>query len=195
MQGFVEERIQIQHDVHHNAKLITKFYTAMQHRDSEVMASCYDDKVHFSDPVYPSLDGENARDMWRYLMGAVDPVHWHVAISDIEADDNIGSANWVATYKFSKTGHMVVNNVRAKFIFNKAGKIIDHRDKFDLYWWTRQALGWVGFFLGWSAFVQNKVRGEAAKGLEIYQKKQNKKAVEGATESAAEEISIAAATQ
>jgi ketosteroid isomerase-like protein len=174
MQGFVEERMQVQEDLHHNAKLISKFYTAMQHRDSEVMASCYDDKIHFSDPVFSSLDGEDARDMWRNLMGAVDPVHWHVVISEIEADDDVGSAHWVATYKFGKTGNIVTNDIRAKFIFNKEGKIIDHKDSFDLYMWTRQAIGWSGFFMGWTSYFQNQVREQARRGLARFQSKKSK---------------------
>jgi len=189
MQGFVDERLAVQENLHHNAKLISNFYTAMQHRDSETMASCYDDKVQFSDPVFKSLNGENARDMWRNLMGAVDPLHWHVVISDIEADDNVGKAHWVATYKFSKTGNMVTNDIHAHFIFNKEGKIIEHTDTFDLYLWTRQALGWTGFLLGWTDSVKDKVRAEAAKGLAIFQKKKKAKAAEGGS---SEEVSAAA---
>ena len=38
------------------------------------------------------------------------------------------------------------------------GLIIDHRDSFDFWKWTRMALGVPGTLLGWSPIVQGKVR-------------------------------------
>mgnify|MGYP000423281271 CR=1 FL=1 len=48
------------------------------------------------------------------------------------------------------------------------GLIIEHRDSFDFYRWSRQALGVPGLLLGWSSFLQNKVRAQAAANLKRY---------------------------
>jgi hypothetical protein len=58
-----------------------------------------------------------------------------------------------------------VNDIDATFRFDDAGLIADHRDSFDLWKWTRMALGPMGVALGWSPIVQGKVRSEAAAGL------------------------------
>jgi hypothetical protein len=70
----------------------------------------------------------------------------------------------VATYLFSQTGRTVVNRIDAHFVFGD-GKIVEHRDHFDLWRWARQALGGKGLLLGWAAPVQNAIRRQAAKGL------------------------------
>jgi hypothetical protein len=45
------------------------------------------------------------------------------------------------------------------------GKILRHRDHFDLWRWTRMALGAKGVLLGWLPAVQNAVRAQAARNL------------------------------
>ena len=45
------------------------------------------------------------------------------------------------------------------------GKIIEHTDDFDLWKWSRQALGIKGWLLGWSEFVQKKIRNSAQDSL------------------------------
>lgn len=48
------------------------------------------------------------------------------------------------------------------------GKIIEHTDEFSLYRWMRQALGLPGILLGWSGFMQNKVRRGARQKLQQF---------------------------
>ncbi|MGH8481769.1 MAG: nuclear transport factor 2 family protein, partial [Nevskiaceae bacterium] len=59
------------------------------------------------------------------------------------------------------------NVIDASFEF-RDGKIVRHTDRFDLYRWSRQALGPAGVLLGWTPLLQSKVRAMAAKGLEEY---------------------------
>ena len=77
-----------------------------------------------------------------------------------------GAAHWEAWYTFS-TGHKVHNIIEAHFEF-KDGLIVRHKDSFDLQAWARQALGLMGRVLGGTDMLQNKVRAQAAKGLEEY---------------------------
>ncbi|WP_339510867.1 nuclear transport factor 2 family protein [Pseudomonas sp. RL_15y_Pfl2_60] len=149
-----------------NGRLIQDFYTAFQQLDAEAMASCYADDVRFSDPVFPDLRGEDAVDMWRMLTQRAKD--FNLSFDNIQADEQQGSAQWVATYVFSPTGNTVVNRINAYFKFAD-GKIVEHRDQFDLWRWAAQALGFKGRILGWTPLVQNAIRGQAAKGLAQFQ--------------------------
>ena len=59
---------------------------------------------------------------------------------------------------------LVHNSVEASFRFQD-GKILQHVDEFDLWRWTRMALGMTGILIGWSKPAQNRVRKTAANGL------------------------------
>jgi ketosteroid isomerase-like protein len=150
---------------HPNAELITRFYQAFQRQDAEAMAACYADDVQFSDPVFPNLKGAEAGDMWRMLTSRAQ--NFSLDYSDVQADEHIGSAKWVATYLFSGTGRMVVNRIQANFVF-RDGKIVEHHDHFDLWKWSAQALGAKGALLGWTPLVQGAIRKQAGKGLAAF---------------------------
>lgn len=151
---------------HANAELITRFYQAFQRLDAETMAACYSPDVQFSDPVFTDLRGRDAGDMWRML--AARAQNFSLTFDSVQADDQQGSAHWVATYLFSKTGNTVVNRIQANFRFVD-GRIVEHRDHFDLWRWSRQALGTKGLLLGWAPPVQNAIRAQAAAGLRAWQ--------------------------
>ncbi|MBK6683022.1 MAG: nuclear transport factor 2 family protein [Deltaproteobacteria bacterium] len=154
--------------MHPNQRLIERFYQAFKERDGRAMGACYHDQVHFSDPVFVDLHGEQARGMWRMLCERGKDLV--VEASRIEANEERGIAHWDAFYTFSATGQKVHNIIDAEFRFQD-GLIIDHRDRFDLYRWARQALGIKGLLLGWAPPVQNAVRKQAMKGLDAFLKK------------------------
>lgn len=147
-----------------NAALIERFYEAFARQDGETMAGCYEPGAHFHDPVFEDLHGDEVGSMWRMLCARATDLE--VVHSDVEADAETGSAHWEADYTFS-TGRAVHNVIDASFRFEN-GLIADHRDRFDLYAWSRQALGPVGVLLGWSPPVQGKIRGQARDGLEEF---------------------------
>jgi ketosteroid isomerase-like protein len=145
-----------------NEALIDRFYSAFARRDHETMAQCYTENPTFSDPVFPDLRGEEVRAMWRMLCKR--GLDLELTHSDVRAEDDRGSAHWVADYTFSGTGRHVTNEIDASFRFED-GLIAEHIDRFDLWRWTRQALGPVGMIAGWSPPVQSKVRGQARENL------------------------------
>lgn len=151
--------------MHPHAALIARFYEAFAKRDAEAMAACYHKDVVFSDPVFGELRGDRARDMWRMLCGRAKDLT--VVASDIAADDKLGSARWVADYRFGKTGRPVHNVIEARFAF-RDGLIAEHHDTFPLYKWSRMALGAPGVLLGWTPMVQAKVRAQARQGLDAF---------------------------
>jgi len=151
--------------VHPNAELIERFYGAFAARDHETMASCYAPSVVFRDPVFVDLDYERATAMWRmFCLRGSDLV---VTFGGIEAGDERGTASWEAVYTFAPTGRRVHNRIAAAFRFAD-GRIVRHDDSFDLYRWTRMALGPVGTALGWTPVVRERVRKTANRQLDRF---------------------------
>ena len=145
-------------------ELIERFYTAFAAGDVETMASCYHEDARFSDPVFPELDGkEEVMKMWRTLVGRSDDIN--IVLGDHAADDRRGTAHWTATYTFTTTGRPVVNEIDAAMVF-RDGLIVDHKDSFDFWKWSRQALGTPGLLLGWSPILKKKVQAQSAQLLQ-----------------------------
>ncbi len=88
--------------------------------------------------------------------------HWKLDVSGITDH----RAHWEAHYLFSATGRIVHNIIDAEFDFDAAGLITRHRDRFDFWRWSRQALGPPGVLLGWSAWLRHRVRAQAATNLQ-----------------------------
>lgn len=150
-----------------NEELITKFYTAFANADAKTMSECYHPNVHFIDPAFGLLkDGEVSK-MWEMLIFR-SKGNLKIEFSNIKADDFTGSAHWVATYNFSKTNRNVVNKISAEFTFQD-GLIIKHIDNFDVWKWSKQAFGPMGYLLGWTGFFQDKIQQQALLSLKKYQ--------------------------
>ena len=139
-------------------KLIETFYRAFQNKDWKGMQACYHPEVRFSDPVFTDLFGTHAKAMWHMLVDASTDLT--ISFSGIQSDSNHGLCQWEAIYTFSRTGKRVHNIIEAKFEF-KDGLIFVHHDSFDLWKWSRMAMGLSGILLGWTSFFKNKIRGIA----------------------------------
>jgi ketosteroid isomerase-like protein len=151
--------------MHPHAELIQSFYKAFQKRDASTMADCYVPDVRFSDPVFQDLRGFRARAMWQMLCERGKDLE--LEFTGVEANDQVGRAEWQAWYTFSGTGRSVHNKITARFEF-AGGKIRAHQDTFDLWAWSGQALGVKGRLLGWAPPVQSAIRKQAMKSLDDY---------------------------
>ena len=147
-----------------NAELIEQFYKAFQERDYATMNSMYDWNAEFRDEVF-ELKGLQIRAMWQMLCERGHDLK--IEFSDVQADDETGSANWEAWYTFSPTGRKIHNKISARFKFQD-GKIIEHIDTFNSWRWVSMALGFPGVVLGWSNFLKKKMRDQAAKSLNAF---------------------------
>lgn len=150
-----------------NEAVITKFYTAFANSDAQTMSECYHPKVHFIDPAFGLLKDEQVSKMWKMLL-LKSRGNIKIEFSDVKADDFSGSAKWVATYNFSKTNRKVVNKIRAEFVFQD-GLIIKHIDDFDVWKWSQQAFGLMGYLLGWTGFFQKKIQQQALLSLNKFE--------------------------
>ena len=148
-----------------NHHLITKFYTAFQQLKAEEMVACYHPDIQFQDPAFGHLEGLRAKAMWQML--CENAIDLKIEFDSIKADENKGTAHWQAWYTFSKTGRLVHNSITAEFAF-RDGKIINHIDNFNLWRWSRQALGIQGFLLGGTQFFSSKLQTQTNRMLDRY---------------------------
>jgi len=154
---------------HPNQEIIEGFYQAFQKGDADKMASYYHPEIQFEDPAFGPLKGKQVTDMWRMLLER-GKGNISITYSNPQADDTRGSIHWEAKYPFSKTGRKVHNKIDTTFEF-KDGKIYRHKDVFDLWKWSSQALGLTGSLLGFTPFLKNKIKKQSLSLLEKYQAK------------------------
>ncbi len=143
---------------------IERLYAAFARLDAKTMQGCYAAEARFDDEVFSLLGAEQIGGMWRMLCQttrAKGLAHWHLEVSDITDH----SAHWEARYLFSATGRLVHNKIDATFEFDPQGLILRHRDRFNFWAWSRQALGTTGLMLGWTPWLRAKVRAQAAANL------------------------------
>jgi hypothetical protein len=150
---------------------IHRFYSAFEQLDHPTMATCYADNASFQDEAFALQGKRDIMGMWGMLCDAVRAKgrdDWKLTYSEVQAQGSTGSAHWEPIYRFSATGRMVHNVIDAEFRFDEQGLILTHRDRFDFWSWSRQALGAPGLLLGWSGFLRSKVQQQANANLRKY---------------------------
>ena len=143
---------------------ITRLYAALARLDGAAMQACYAPDAEFDDPAFSLRGAAQIGGMWRMLCDTTKAKGrdvWRVEVSQITEH----SAHWEAHYRFSATGRIVHNIIDAQIDCGPDGLIRRHRDTFDFWRWSRQALGAPGLLLGWTGFLRRKVRLQAAANL------------------------------
>lgn len=153
-------------DIEQNRALIDTFYKAFKEKDADTMNACYAQHIVFEDPAFGRLNGDEARAMWSMLVERGGK-ELKVSHKVTEVSNGGASASWEAIYPFSKTLRLVHNKISAQFIIEE-GKIVYHKDTFNLWKWSGMALGLPGMLLGWSGFMKNKIRQQALSSLKKY---------------------------
>jgi ketosteroid isomerase-like protein len=158
--------------MHPNQALVRRFYAAFAALDAGTMQACYAGDAAFRDEAFTLQGADQIGAMWRMLCTATEARGrdgWRLEVSDIEADAERGRAHWEAHYRFGAAGRRVHNRIDAEFRF-RDGLIVAHHDRFPFWRWSRQALGLPGLLLGWTPFLQNKVRAQAMASLARFQR-------------------------
>ncbi len=150
-----------------NRATIERFYEAFGQCNGAAMTAEYADDAHFRDPAFGDLHGGDVGAMWRMLTSRATDLE--IELREHDADDESGSAHWVARYTFS-TGRPVVNDIQASFRFAADGKIADHVDEFDFRRWARQALGPKGTLVALLPPLRAKARAQALDRLEAFKR-------------------------
>lgn len=136
--------------MHPNKIILTEFYQSFAALNANGMIKYYHHEVSFSDPVFPALNHTMVSGMWQMLCSKADDFkdEFKLEIISIDANNLAGIVEWEATYRFSKTGRMIKNRVSSHFKFN--GRLIELQiDHFNLWRWSRMALGLPGILFGW----------------------------------------------
>ncbi len=144
-----------------NTQTLTRFYTAFAALDADTMATCYAEDATFEDPAFSLKGQREVAGMWRMLCGATkarNRTDWKLEFRDIQADTTTGHAHWEAHYRFSASNRLVHNIIEANFTFTPEGLIASHTDRFNFWLWSRQALGFGGWVLGWAPYFRTLVR-------------------------------------
>ncbi len=149
-------------------EVVTKFYDAFKSKDFKTMQSLYAINARFNDEVFQGLNGFEAGKMWEMLLKSGKDMTVDYEILD--TSKNTAKVQWIANYTFSKTGRKVRNVVTSEFEIED-GKIYTQRDKFSFGKWSKQALGFVPWLIGFTGIPQKKVQETAARGLNDYIRK------------------------
>ncbi|NRF69505.1 nuclear transport factor 2 family protein [Aquincola sp. S2] len=150
-----------------SADAIRRFYSAFARLDGAAMQAAYAPDASFEDEVFTLQGRPQIGGMWRMLCDATKAKGrdvWRLEASAVTDR----SAHWEAHYRFSATGRLVHNIIEAEFELGRDGLIRRHRDRFNFWRWSRQALGTPGVLLGWTPMLRNGVRAQAAKNLEAF---------------------------
>ena len=142
-----------------NHKLLEKFYAAFKNGDAKTMSDCYHQDVEFEDPAFGLIGNGKPAKMWEMLLSSKEAAP-QVTFTIIAADENTGQAEWTAEYFFGPDKRKVINNVKANFVFED-GIIISHKDNFNFWKWSQQAIGPIGYIMGWTPFMKSKVQNMA----------------------------------
>ena len=160
--------------MHPNTQTLTRFYTAFAALDADTMAACYAEDATFDDPAFSLKGRREIGGMWHMLCAATlakNRDDWRLEFREVRADDSSGHAHWEAHYRFSVSNRLVHNIIEADFTFTPDGLISSHTDRFDFWRWSRQALGYGGWVLGWAPFFQKQVRVQTRAALANYMAK------------------------
>lgn len=132
------------------------------------MQDCYAENSVFNDEVFKNLNSKEVKAMWEMLCKSGKELS--LTFGNVIENETGGTAEWTASYLFSRTGKRVVNNIQANFIIEN-NKIVSHTDTFDFYVWAKQAFGITGLLLGWTPYFRNKIQTTARENLDNFMKK------------------------
>jgi ketosteroid isomerase-like protein len=150
-----------------DTNVITTFFNALKRSDHDTVLNCYHEEGTFSDPVFGPLDPRHSKAMWEMLLTNNDDLEVEYEI--LEQSENVAVVKWLADYTLRKTKRKVSNPIVSNFVL-KDGKIFRQVDDYDLYKWSKMALGSSGTLFGWTSLVQNKIREDVLKTLEFFMK-------------------------
>jgi hypothetical protein len=144
---------------------ITEFYSAFQRLDWQSMHSCYHPAATFHDPVFLTLTCRETKAMWRML--CENASQFSLTFSEVKPSGDAFACRWEARYVFSATERPVRNVIDARMEL-RDNLIYKHDDQFDLWRWSRMALGLPGTLLGWTPYLQRKIQCAARRNLDKF---------------------------
>lgn len=140
---------------------VETYWDALANKAATTMASCYAPGATFQDPVF-NLQGVGIGKMRQNLFGSASDLQ--IQTDPLTVDGNKATGTWHASYTCTMAGRMVHYTNHSTFEAQD-GVIVAQQDHFNLWKWTRMALGSNGKVLGCTPLVRKKVRTMATKRL------------------------------
>jgi len=151
-------------------EIAEEFYSAFKALDAERMNALYHETAFFEDPAFGKMNATDTQLMWSMLCESQKDKGFELSFNIIDSDQKSVKVEWQAWYIFSKTGKRVHNKIQAHLKIEN-GKIIHHRDDFNLHRWANQALGVSGWLLGGTGFFRRKLQQQTHTMLAKYKAK------------------------
>lgn len=152
-----------------NRQLITNFYEAFANKNTEAMAECYAEHIVFEDPAFGRLNGPEVMAMWTMLIQrGGDTLTTKFTIREVT--NGGAKTTFEPSYLFGPKKRKVDNVISTHFIIEE-GKIVYHGDQFNLWKWSRMALGTTGLMIGWSGGFKKKLQAKLRSTLEKFMSK------------------------
>lgn len=154
-----------------NPTTVTNFYQAFSRLDADAMAECYAEGAQFADEAFHLRGKREVMGMWRMLFQATQAgnrADWKLEWGDLREEGAEIKVRWEEDYRFGVARRSVHNCVLATFTFDEEGKILTHHDRFNLWRWSRMALGVPGAVLGWSPAFRKLMGRQARANLDKF---------------------------
>ncbi|MEY2986573.1 MAG: hypothetical protein RJB13_94 [Pseudomonadota bacterium] len=148
--------------------IANSFYHAFSKSDSAGMNVHYAEGATFSDPIFMELSEFEVRGMWEMLCSSAKD--FRLSYQIVDASDTHVQVEWTATYSFGPRNRRVENRV-STLMEIVSGKITRQVDTFSFSRWATQAIGPIGFILGFFPFFRKKVQTNARAKLSEHLKK------------------------
>jgi|GEM_PF-68662 len=149
-------------------QVVQKYFEAFQQGDWKTMSKSYAPDATFQDPIFPKgLKGNQIGAAWGDITQNIKP---KITFSDIKVDGDTVTAKWNAKYQldlplFGKNA--IDNDITATFKI-KDGKIVDHKEHFDLNEYMREATGMGPFSFLMRPVVRPRLRSGALENMNTF---------------------------
>ena len=141
--------------------IVNLFFASLKSRNIEKMMEIYHSKIIYSDPLYGLLKQEDVIKRWQLLLE--ENVIEDIQIMDIkEYDDEYAMAHWNCTFYYTITQKKVTLSIKSFFKIEN-NLIIEQSDAYRLSKFISKAYGIKGLLLGWTKFMQHRVKKTALK--------------------------------
>jgi len=150
--------------IKHNRRLLENFYQDLAALDARAMSDCYHPEAEFIDPVFGKLDYSEVTAMWQMLLRSKD---LKIQFQVVSISEESARVNWQAEYSYGKSKREIHNKIKSHIQF-KDGQIYKQRDKFSLWNWASQAMGFNGIVIGWTSFFRKRLQTQSKQMLERY---------------------------
>lgn len=154
-----------------HVNIVKEFYEALSTGDFHAIQSFYSPEATYQDEIV-TLKGNEVFSHW--FMMCREDFKTKAELIEIKENQNIVTTKWTIDYLLVPTGRRIFLEEEGYFYFND-GVIAAHRDKFDIYSFTKQGFGMLGYLIGWTSWAQNRLRKQAKKTIltHIYEANKN----------------------